>query len=820
MGLPSLRFALCAASCGVALLAGGSARADDADSELGDHVEGSDRIDEARAAFREGTALAQKMLWGEALARFEASEALRSHASTRYNIAMCQRALGQYTRAERSFRRALAQHEAGDDLSASTVDDIEALLVEIEGVLAVLDITLAPATAAVAIDGRPLEVVEGATLVAGTRAAGPGEAPPAARFRVVLDPGSHVIVLSREGFADAVVRESLAPGARRALTLRLERLPATLRVRASEPDATVSLDGLDVGVTPITLRRPAGSYEVVVRKPGFDPYQADVRLDPAQRADLMARLTPEAFGLHERWWFWSSIAATIGTTVVVTYARARAAAARRRRSRLERAHPMRRLAASVGLAVLGCAGELPPRGEAIVVVDTDLPVPEVVSRLRIDLYDGAGRWFASRDLARPDPRDWPVSFSLYSERSHDGAWLRLRLYPEARVRAYRGERFADWGEPLDGPAAPGDAPRLVVDGHDLTPASEPQPLVAIDRLVRVALREGERGYLPVVLHAACAGTMARLSEGGFAPDDSAASCVDREKERSAVVPRALQAEPPDVSEVDALAPVACAGDDERACVPGGATILGSMELVLVPDLEATPERIVIHRAFLADRDEVTVGRFRAALEAGFVPPAMPAENDGLLGTLPNEGACTFSTSPLDREDWPLSCVSWHTARAFCFHVGGDLPTEAQWEHMATRSGDAGRSRFAWGDEPPSCDRAIYGRAHLGGAPGVCAGLGLGPAHPASAPGDRTVDGVGGLAGGLQEWTLDSYLAYDSPCWAASPVHDPLCEAGGDERIIRGGAWPAPPTYLPSAVRTGVAAAGRASFIGFRCVYPR
>src|SRR5690606_38684953 len=120
-------------------------------------------------------------------------------------------------------------------------------------------------------------------------------------------------------------------------------------------------------------------------------------------------------------------------------------------------------------------------------------------------------------------------------------------------------------------------------------------------------------------------------------------------------------------------------------------------------------------------------------DAGFVPPAMPIVNDAPHGTLPNESACTFSTSPLDREDWPHSCVSWPTARAFCLQAGGDLPTEAQWEHMATRSGESGRSRFAWGDEPPSCDRAIYGRAHLGGAPGVCADLGLGPAHPASAP---------------------------------------------------------------------------------------
>src|SRR5689334_12769090 len=80
----------------------------------------------------------------------------------------------------------------------------------------------------------------------------------------------------------------------------------------------------------------------------------------------------------------------------------------------------RRAAAILSVFALGACsifdrGELPPRGEALIVVDTNLPVPRVASRLRIDVFTDDGRWIATRDEARPDPRDWPTSFSVYTD---------------------------------------------------------------------------------------------------------------------------------------------------------------------------------------------------------------------------------------------------------------------------------------------------------------------------------------------------------------------------------------------------------------------
>ena len=81
----------------------------------------------------------------------------------------------------------------------------------------------------------------------------------------------------------------------------------------------------------------------------------------------------------------------------------------------------------------------------VVAIDTDAPVPNFVGRLRIDTFDMDGRWLESGDVARPDPSDWPASFSLFThDRTHPHqVLLRARAYLEGRVREYHGERFEE-----------------------------------------------------------------------------------------------------------------------------------------------------------------------------------------------------------------------------------------------------------------------------------------------------------------------------------------------------------------------------------------
>ncbi|MCC6899272.1 MAG: SUMF1/EgtB/PvdO family nonheme iron enzyme [Polyangiaceae bacterium] len=469
------------------------------------------------------------------------------------------------------------------------------------------------------------------------------------------------------------------------------------------------------------------------------------------------------------------------------------------------------------LAAIGLLGGCTPRGpepygEVLLNVDTDLPVPRVVSQLRVDLYSEDGRWFESRSIGLPDPTSWPVSFSVYSADESQVArtWVRLRAHSDGAERDYRGERFTDQG--VVDPVPEAEGPRLVRAGVDVTPLTEPLPALSVDRLFEVSLEPGRRETIDVLLEGECSGSMSRLS----APRTT---CFAGNRVTVGDLSGTLGISRATASKVGSWSePCPNAGDADRVCIPGGASIMGSRELLLFPDKAPSPERVVYLSRLWVDRHEVSVGRFRAAIAAGFAPEAMPAENPGALGPDYVKNGCTWQSVPGDREAFALSCVSQKTARAFCQFVGGNLPTEAEWEYVATSAGRDRRTPFPWGESAPACEAAVFGRLSLAGSPGVCEASGLGPLPADAGEGDRSPLGVHGLAGGVSEWVLDSYEEYSASCWRQAKVADPQCQTATTQRALRGGSWAAPPTVLRSAARMGAEADGQAAFIGFRCVY--
>lgn len=289
-------------------------------------ADGADPVAEARAEFVRGAAFIRELQYAEALAAFERSASLRPHAVTTYNIGACQRALGRYALAQKTLKRALEQDAAAAsaELSPSLKSELNGFLEQIERLLARVEVVMTPADAALTVDGHPLEVVHGAAgstpvLVAGTRPPGPGEPPPASTFTMVTDPGSHVITLSRKGFADAVVNKAFGPGTTTSLRLELDRLPATIAVASDRPGAVVTVDALDVGVAPIDIQRPAGKHHVAVKKLGFVTYEADLEAHPGERIDLKATLREDKPALTQRWWFWTAAGVLVAGVATATY---------------------------------------------------------------------------------------------------------------------------------------------------------------------------------------------------------------------------------------------------------------------------------------------------------------------------------------------------------------------------------------------------------------------------------------------------------------------------------------------------------------------
>jgi hypothetical protein len=231
----------------------------------------------------------------------------------------------------------------------------------------------------------------------------------------------------------------------------------------------------------------------------------------------------------------------------------------------------------------------PQTDGALVIVDTDSAVPSLVGRLRVDLYTASDppRWYDSFDTLLLDPQKWPTSFGVYSadpEQEHT-VLVRLRAYPDGGTRDYRGERFQPRVvltagiNPEDIAASPPPtnppAPSLLKNGLDMTPTSEPQPGVSIDRLFYVRVRPQTYGAVRVVLRGACTGTMADLF--------GKATCVDTENARLPVaeepldpdttLPASLQGAFAAATPCAASAPAPTPGlYDDRICVPGGGFI--------------------------------------------------------------------------------------------------------------------------------------------------------------------------------------------------------------------------------------------------------
>jgi hypothetical protein len=127
------------------------------------------------------------------------------------------------------------------------------------------------------------------------------------------------MLLSRKGFSDVALNKTFAPGSTPSLTLKLDLLPAQLRITADVDDAMVELNGRTVGLAPVSLQQPSGAYTVKVHAPDHEPYETRVKVQPGEEITLRATLPERSASIVERWWFWTAAGVVVTGAVIGTY---------------------------------------------------------------------------------------------------------------------------------------------------------------------------------------------------------------------------------------------------------------------------------------------------------------------------------------------------------------------------------------------------------------------------------------------------------------------------------------------------------------------
>ncbi len=163
-------------------------------------------------------------------------------------------------------------------------------------------------------------------------------------------------------------------------------------------------------------------------------------------------------------------------------------------------------------------------------------------------------------------------------------------------------------------------------------------------------------------------------------------------------------------------------------------------------------------------------------------------------------------------DHPVVEVSWYGAEAYCEWVGGQLPTEAQWEYAA-RSEDA--LVYPWGNTfdgnnlnfcDVNCTNDWKNKDYDDGFE-LSAPVGSYP------DGRSWVSGMD-MAGNVWEWVNDWY---DNEYYANSPAENPPGPDSTDSKVLRGGSWLGSADNEVRAARRADFAPKNTGNVGFRCV---
>jgi sulfatase modifying factor 1 len=279
------------------------------------------------------------------------------------------------------------------------------------------------------------------------------------------------------------------------------------------------------------------------------------------------------------------------------------------------------------------------------------------------------------------------------------------------------------------------------------------------------------------------------------------------------------------------------GDEYLRSYDGSETVLqDGLPVVGFQARTTTPASI---EPFWLDRFEVTVGRFRKFVanydawrknkpfeddgnlfdrngtgwNRAIMNPSLPIDGEALRSVL-NNPRCgdqpAWTAEPADKEDYPITCITWFVAYAFCIWDGGRLPTEAEWNYAA--AGGAQQRAFPWSDPASDASTPAPSQANLQGSELRPVGKGAGGRWSHQ-----------DLAGNAFEWSRDHCTDCPTPpntgpdldtYSTASCNH--CVELEGPNQILRGGSFKFQYVAGRTAFRAANAPRNGYDDIGFRC----
>ncbi len=248
---------------------------------------------------------------------------------------------------------------------------------------------------------------------------------------------------------------------------------------------------------------------------------------------------------------------------------------------------------------------------------------------------------------------------------------------------------------------------------------------------------------------------------------------------------------------------------DKRYVPGGQFQMGCAALDSSCDPAEEPQHPETLAAFFIDRQEVTAGAYEKCVLAGSCTAPSTTE-DACSGDLATWNSWNGMTGKAKngRQQFPVNCLTWTQAAAYCAWAGDRLPTEAEWERAAR--GGLTNQLYPWGSGI-DCDHAVFDDGSATDNQGCDAN---GPIAVGSKPAGINGYGLLDMAGNVAEWVADWYAA---DYYSSSPAANPSGAATGSMKVLRGSDFGGVSPSMRASVRDIALPTTVSVYNGFRCV---